>query len=124
MKEVNHVAKRARQNRSEEEILDQAARLVAGTINPDKMGLVPEEVDIENFIKFFKEYLSLVLSQKDAVLLAIGEYVNTDSYGVYSDAIQFILDCIEEKMHTRFYFYHGIALWVCKNDLYAVWLPH
>lgn len=118
------MANRALTNRSEEEILDQAARLVAGTINAEKMGLKPEEVDVENFIKYFKESLSQVLSQKDAVLLAIGKYVNTDSYGVYSDAIQFILNCIEEKMHTKFYFYHGIALWVCKNDLYAVWLPH
>ena len=118
------MANRALQNRSEEEILDQAARLVAATINAEKMGIAPEDVDVENFIKHFKELLSLVLSYNDAVLLAIGTFVNTDSLGVYSDAIQFILNGIEEKMQTKFYFYHGISLWVCKNDLYAVWMPH
>ena len=118
------MANRARKNRSEEEILDQAARLVAGTINAEKMGLTPEEVDVENFIKYFKESLSQVLSYKDYVLLAIGPFVNTESSNVYSDAIQFILNSIEEKMHTKFYFYYGILIWLCKNDLYAVWLPH
>ena len=118
------MANRALKKRSEEEILDQAARLVAGTINAEKMGIADDEVDIENFIKFFKEFLSVTLSINDAVLLAIGKFVNTDSYGVYSDAMLFILNGIEEKMQTKFYFYHGISLWVCKNDLYAVWLPH
>lgn len=111
-------------NRSEEEILDQTARLVAGTINAEKMGLTPEEVDVENFIMHFKQLLSHLLSLQDAVHLAIGTAVNGDFSGVYSYGMQYILDCIEEKMQTRFYFYHGIALWVCKNDLYAVWLPH
>lgn len=111
-------------NRSEEEILDRAARLVAGTINAEKMGVAPEEVDVENFIKNFKELLSHLLSLQDAVHLAIGTAVNGDFSGVYSYGMQYILDCIEEKMQTQFYFYHGISLWVCKNDLYAVWLPH
>ena len=117
------MARRASKNRSEEEILYQAARLVAGTINAEKMGIAPEEVDVENFIKYFKEMLSQVFTCNDAVLLAIGTYVNTDSSGVYSNAMQFILNGIEEKMHTKFYFYHGILIWACKNDLYAVWLP-
>ena len=118
------MVKGALQNRSEEEILDQAARIVAGTINAEKMGLTPEEVDVENFIKYFKEFLSRLLSYTDAAFIAIGKYVNTDSSGVYSDAMQTILNAIESKMQTKFYFYHGVAIWVCKNDLYAVWLPH
>ena len=118
------MANRALKNRSEEEIIDQAARLVAGTINAEKMGIAPEEVDIENFIKYFKELLSQVLSYNEPVLLAIGKFVNTDSCGIYSNAIQFILNGIEQRMQTKFYFYHGISLWVCKNDLFAVWLPH
>ena len=112
------------QNRSEEEILDQTARIVAGTINPEKMGISAEDVDVENFIKYFKEYLSHLLTYTDAAFIAIGPYVNTDCSGVYSNAMQTILNGIESKMQTKFYFYHGVALWVCKNDLYAVWLPH
>ena len=118
------MANRASQKRSEEEILDQAARLVSGTINAEKMGIADDEVDVENFIMYFKEFLAQALSINDSVLLAIGPFVNTDSFGVYSDALLFILNGIEEKMQTKFYFYNGISLWVCKNDLYAVWLPH
>ena len=118
------MANGALQNRSEEEILDQAARLVAGTINAEKMCIAPEEVNVEIFIKYFKESLSHLLSLQNAVHLAIGTAVNGDFSGVYSYGMQYILDCIEEKMQTRFYFYHGISLWVCKNDLFAVWLPH
>jgi len=40
------VAKGALRNRSEEEILDQAALIIAGTINAEKMGLKPEEVAV------------------------------------------------------------------------------
>lgn len=118
------MAKGVLQNRSQEEILDQTARIVAGTINPEKMGLAPEQVDVENFIKYFKEMVTQLLYRKSALYLAIGHAVNTDSSGVYSYDMQFILNYIEEKMHTKFYFYHGIILWVCKNDLYAVHLPH
>ena len=118
------MANRAMQNRSEEEVLDQAARLVAGTINAEKMGIADEEVDVDNFIKYFKEFLAHLLSLQDAVHIAIGTAVNGDFSGVYSHGMFYILDRIEEKMQTKFYFYHGISLWVCKNDLYAVWLPH
>lgn len=117
------MARRAQKIRSEEEILDTAARLVAGTINAEKMGITPEEVDLENFIKYFKEYLSQLFSHNEAILLAIGTYVNTDKTGVYSRAMQFILNGIEQEMHTKFYFYHGTLIWACKNDLYAVYLP-
>lgn len=111
-------------NRSKEEILDHTARIVAGTINPEKMQLTVEEVDVEGFIKYFKEALSQLFYRKEAVYIAIGPAVNTDFSGVYSHDMQFILENIEEKMGTKFYFYHGVALWVCQNDLYAVWLPH
>ena len=110
--------------RSREEILDQTARIVAGTINPEKMNQHPDEVDVEHFIEHFKEALSQLLYNKEAVYLAIGLAVNTDFSGIYSHDMQFILESIEKEMDTKFYFYHGIVLWVCKNDLYAVWLPH
>lgn len=110
--------------RSYEEILDQTARIIAGTINVEKMGIAPEEVDVENFIKYFKQYLSHLLSLQEAVHLAIGTAVNGDFCGVYSYGMQYILDHIEEEMHIQFHFYHGVALWICKNELYAVWLPH
>lgn len=110
--------------RSEEEILDQAARLVAGTINPEAMGLTPDEVDVELFIRTFKEIVRQMLNYKEALYLAIGTYVNADSSGVYSLDMQDILRGIESRTYIDFHFYHGIALWLCKNDLYAVWLPH
>lgn len=123
IKRGEFVVKGTLQNRSEEEILDQTARIVVGTINSEKMGLTPEKVDIETFINLFKASLSHLLSYMDAVYISIGTYLNTDSSAIYSDAMQIILDEIEAKMNTKFYFYHGIALWICKNDFYAVWLP-
>lgn len=112
-----------RLKRSKEEILDQSARIIAGTIDPEKMGLTPEEVDVENFIKNFKVSLSRLLLNSDTVYLAIGTYLNTDSSGIYSNSLQEILHYIETEMKTKFYFHHGIALWISKNDLFAVWLP-
>lgn len=111
------------QNRSKEEVLDQTARIVAGTINPEEMGLTPDKVDIETFIKLFKESLSHLLSYMDSVYIAIGTYVNTDSSAIYSDAMQIILDEIEYKMNIKFYFYSGVILWICKNNFCAAWLP-
>lgn len=115
--------KRTSKKRSEEEILDQAARIVAGTINPKEMGLKSDEVDVESFVALFKESLSHLLSSMDTVYIAIGTYVNTDSSAFYSDAMQIILDEIESKMNTKFYFYPGIIIWLCKNELHAAWLP-
>lgn len=115
--------KRTSKKRSKEEILDQSARIVASTINPEKMGLKPDEIDVEAFIKFFKESLSHLLSNTDTVYIAIGTYVNTDSSAFYSDAMQIILDEIESNMNTKFYFYPGIILWLCKYELHAAWLP-
>lgn len=115
--------KRTLQNRSKEEILNQTARIVAGTINPEEMGLTPAEVDVETFITLFKKALSHLLSNMDAVYIAIGTYVNTDSSDIYSDAMQIILNEIESQMNTKFYFYPGIILWICKNNFYAAWLP-
>ena len=106
-----------------EEVLDKAARLFAGIINAEKMGISPENVDVEGFINCFKEALSELLYHKDAVLLTIGEHVNGDFSGVYSHGMQFILKRIESQMQTKFYFYHGISIWVCKDQLYTVWLP-
>lgn len=109
--------------RSREEILDQSALIIAGAINSEKMGLMPEEVDIENFIKYFKIFLSRLLSKNNTVYLAIGTYLNTDSSAIRSNDMQTILNAIESEIQTKFHFYSGIALWICENDLYAVWLP-
>lgn len=118
------MAQKRRPNRSPEEILTQSAQLVAGTINPYEMGLVPEQVDIENFIKFFKEKAEEMLKNKDALLVSIGPAINTDNDGIYSDDMREILDYIEKKMQTKFYFHYGLLLWHCKDDAYANWLPH
>jgi len=118
------VVKGAHTNRSQEEVLDQAARIVAETINANAMGITPEQVDVEHFIQYFKEAATQMLYSKEALYIAIGPYTNTDFSGVYSYDMQEILESIQYHMHTKFYFYYGVALWLCKNDLYAVWLPH
>lgn len=38
---------------SREEILEQAARLVGQTINPEEMGIKPEDMELEQFIILF-----------------------------------------------------------------------
>lgn len=118
------MAQKRRPKRSPEEILTQSAQLVAGTINPYEMGLEPEQVDIENFIKFFKEKAADMLKSKDALLVSIGPAINMDNDGIYSNDMREILDYIEEKMQTKFYFHYGLLLWFCKDDAYANWLPH
>ena len=118
------MAIKERIKRSKEEIIDQTARLVACTLNPEKMGLTPEQVDFENFVTHFKEALTQLFETKKQIYLAIGSAINTDCSGVYSNDMHFILDGIEKIMNTKFYFYFGIAVWVCEDDIYSVWLPH
>lgn len=118
------MAKNQRPKLSPDELLAQSAQLVAGTINPYEMGLEPDQVDIENFVKFFKEKAAEMLETKDALLVSIGPAINTDNDDIYSNDMREILDYIEEKMQTKFYFHYGILLWHCKNDAYANWLPH
>lgn len=124
MKEVKTVAKAEKVRRSQEEVMTQAAQLVAGTINPDEMGLTPEEVDVERFISHFKEKVAEMLENQEAIHIAIGPFVNTYNSGIYSNDIRIILDSIEEKMQMKFYFHYGILLVLGKNELFANWLPH
>ena len=124
MKEVKQVAKAGTVPRSQEEVMTQAAQLVAGTINPREMGLTPEEVDVEQFISHFKEKAAELLENQEAIYIAIGPFVNTYNPGIYSNDIRIILDSIEEKMQTKFYFYYGILIALGKNHLFANWLPH
>lgn len=124
MKEVRQVAKSKTVRRSQEEVMTQAAQLVAGTINPIKMGLTPEEIDVEQFISHFKEKVSEMLENQEAIYIAIGPFVNTYNPGIYSNDIRIILNSIEEKMQIKFEFHYGILLSLCKNDLFANWLPH
>ena len=108
---------------SKQEVLNQAAWFVACLINPEKMGLEAEQVDLDNFIKYFEEFLSQLLDCKNTIYLAIGSHFNTDSSGNYSNDMQFILDNIEKNMDIKFHFYPEAALWVCKDELYSVWSP-
>lgn len=111
-------------NNIQEKLLTDAARLVAGTIDPYKMGLTPEQVDVENFIIHFKEKAAEILVCQDVLKIAIGPYVNTFNPGIYSNDIRIILDSIEEKMQIKFDFYYGILIYLSKNELSANWLPH
>jgi len=117
------VAQRDRVKRTTDEILENAARLVAGTINPEAMGITVEEVDVENFVKSFKEAATQLLYHKGTLLVAIGRYAHTDNSGIYSIDMNYILQHIERNMHTKFYFFHGISLWFSKEDIIAHWLP-
>lgn len=118
------MARTVRKQLSQEDFVTHAAQLVAGTINNEEMDLTVEEVDIENFIKYFKEKALEMLEAQDFLLLSIGPAINTDGEGIFSNNMQTILDFIEEKMHTKFYFHYGILLWLGKNSLAANWLPH
>lgn len=109
--------------RSKEEVLDTAARLVAGTINPTKMGLSPEEVNVEDFIEYFKLAAETILDHKEVLYIAIGLHANTGSFKLYSGDMQTILECIHSVMDVEFHFHDGIVLWLYKNELYVGYLP-
>lgn len=110
--------------RFQEEVITQAAQLVAGTINPREMGLTPEEIDVDKFIQHFKEKAAELLESQEAIHIAIGPFVNTYNPGIYSNDIRIILDSIEEKMQTKFYFHYGILIALGKQQIFANWLPH
>ena len=124
MKEVRHVAKAETARRFQEDIITQAAQLVAGTINPREMGLTPEEVDVEQFVSHFKQKAAEMLENQEAINIAIGPFVNTYNPGIYSNDIRIILDSIEEKMQMKFYFHYGILIALGKQQIFANWLPH
>ena len=118
------MANKPKAKRSQEEVLTQAASLVAATINSAAMGLTDEQIDVEQFKKIFKEKVAEMLKRQEMLVLSIGPCINTDSSDVYSNDMRSILDSIECIMHTKFYFFYGILLLVGKNDLFANWLPH
>lgn len=125
MKEVNYVANKKRTKRSREEVITQAACLVAGTINSSAMGLTDEQVNIEDFKKLFKEKATEMLEKQELIVLSIGPCINVDGNdNVYSNDMQAILDSIEGKMQTKFYFFYGLMLLISENELFANWLPH
>ena len=117
MKEVKHVAKKAKF--SQEEILALAAHNISVTISPQ-----PSEDVTETFQKLFKEKAFEMLQTKNALLLTIGPYVTTDNTGIYSKDIRSILDYVEDKMQTHFEFIYGILMLIAKDEIYSIFLPH
>ena len=124
MKEVKIAAKKERVQFSQEEVRLLSAGAIASTIDNDKMGIAFEKVDFDAFLKYFKEKANEMFETQDYLLLSIGPAINTDGDGVFSNDMQTILNYIEEKMQTKFYFHYGILLWVGKNNIAANWLPH
>ena len=107
-----------------DDILTQAARLVAGSINPTPMRLTPEQVDVEQFVSHFKTKAAEMWNTQDVLILAIGPYVNIFNPGIYSNDVRIILDYVEAQMQMEFHFYHGLLISLDKNELYATWQPH
>ena len=119
MKEVKCMASKYIQA----QILADVAQLVAGTINPFKMGLTPEQVDVDQFISHFKTKAAEMWNNQDVLNIAIGPYVNVFNPGVYSKDVRTILDYIEEQMQVEFHFYYGLLVTFDKNEIYATWNP-
>lgn len=117
MKEVKHVAKKVKFTLAE--ILALAAHNVSQTISPK-----PCEDVLETFQNLFKEKAFEMLQSKNTLLLTIGPLVTTDNVGIYSQDIRSILDYVEEKMQTHFEFNYGILMYISKNEIYSIFLPH
>jgi len=118
------MAKKKKVIYSPDEILEQAARLVAGAINPSEMGLTPEQVDVEQFVIHFKTKAAEMWKNQDVLNIAIGPYVNVFGPGVYSNDVRIILDYVEEQMQMEFDFYYGLLISLDKKELHATWQPH
>lgn len=108
---------------SPDDILTQAAQLVAGAINPDKMGLTPDQVDVEQFVSHFKAKAAEIWKNQDVLNLAIGPYVNIFNPGLYSNDLRIILDYVEEQMQIEFHFYQELLISLDKKELHFTWLP-
>ena len=117
MKEVKHVAKKAKF--TQEEIVALAVHNVSATISPR-----PREDVLETFQNLFKEKAFEMLQSQNALLLTIGPLVTTDNIGIYSKDIRSILDYVEEKMQTHFEFNYGLLMHITKNEIYSIFLPH
>lgn len=108
---------------SREEILERAAWNVAHMINPEAMGMEPEEVPVEEFVKYFKEKASEMLNQiEERMLLTIGPYMNKEQT-MYSKDLQPIMDYIEENVGVEFQFFNGIIIYFGRDDIGVGWNP-
>ena len=108
---------------SQEEILEQAALIVAQTINPDGMGLKPDEVDVEHFVKLFKKKAGEMLAQTDdRLLLGVGSYLNREKT-LFTEDMKIIIDYIEEVTGKKFCFFNGILIYFGTEDIAANWIP-
>ena len=117
MKEVTHVAKKAKF--TYEEILALAAHNVSASLSPR-----PSEDVVETFQKLFKEKAHEMLQTKNALLLTIGPIVTTDNDGIYSKDVRSILDYVEEQMQTHFEFIYGLLMLIAKDEIHSIFLPH
>lgn len=123
MKEVKKLPRARKRKLSQHEILEQAALLVAGTINPEAMGITPDEVDLEQFVQLFIKKAEEMLNQKgDRLLLAIGPYLNSEGT-LFTEDLKPIIEYIEEVTKAKFYFYNGIMVYFGKEDIGASWMP-
>ena len=113
---------------SQVEILELGAQFIAGTINKEAMGLYLDEKEFHKFLalfkKHFKEKATEMLKEKSALLISIGPEINTDEDGIYSKDMQVILEHVENKMQTKFYFHYGAMLILGKTQFKPCWLPH
>jgi hypothetical protein len=123
MKEVKQLPRAKKRKLSQQEILEQAALLVAGTINPEAMGVTPDEVDLEQFVQLFMKKAQEMLDKKgERMLLAIGPYLNREGT-LFTEDLKPIIDYIEEVTKTEFCFYNGIMVYFGKEDIGASWMP-
>lgn len=115
------MAKRVK--RSQEDLLDSAARLVAGTINPEAMGLDVEDIELDEFIKLFIKKAREMLENKDALTLSIGEYLNTEGNEVFSPDLKTIIEFIDKESKQSYRFLKGILVYLTHEDLGVSWNP-
>ena len=124
MKEVKKLSKVRKLKLSQDEILQQAAMLVAGTINPEAMGITSEDVDLKQFVQLFMKKAEEMLDQKkgERLFLAIGPYLNRKGT-LFTPDLKHIIKFIEEETKIKFYFYNGIMVYFGKEDIVANWMP-
>ena len=122
MKEVKNVKQPRKAKMSQEEVIEAAARLVAGTINPEAMGIKTNDVDVEEFITFFIQKTSEIIVEKEKMLLGIGTYLNKKGT-LYTDDLEPIIDFIEKESGKKFSFFNGTLIWMGKDELSHSWIP-
>ena len=121
MKEGKVVHKSKKSQMSQEEVIETAAKIVAGTINPEAMGIKAEDVDLEEFIRLFVQKTSEIMRKDEKILLGIGTYLNQKG-NLYTDDLEPIIRFIEESSGKTFKFFNGILIWMGKNEIYATWI--